>query len=253
MSLTSHRPVPKLSRKWFRGSMTSGLGALSFAVIVMGFAPPLAAQDTKTSVKETDKQFVAFVRVSDPKKTTPPKVTGSAVLITSDGWLLTAAHLFENIDKESDIIEISFTTKDNPKPAHYFGCDPFAADFCLLLLDRGNIPFSNADLEKLPRPKCRLPDADAELTMFGFKETYNGVTSATGKVNDPGLDQYFKLETDARGQPGMSGGPVVDEEGKLVGLVYAGITPQNGETILAYSPIKFARVLLQAAGVDCPQ
>ena len=228
---------------------TNRVASLLLLLIALAVAAPAKADEP-----ELNTLSVAFVKISDALgKTT--KVTGSGILLTKDGWILTAAHLFEGIDEGSDRIEVSFHTKNHPVPARYFGCDPFAADFCLLYVDVGDLPVSGDALVQLhlPEPGCQIPSAGQNVTMYGFKSTIDSVSVAAGPVSNSGLDHYFKVETDASGgQPGMSGGPVI-YKGKIVGIIYAGITPANGNTILAYTPIKFARVVLQAAGVDCVQ
>jgi len=69
-----------------------------------------------------------------------------------------------------------------------------------------------------------------------------------GTVVSDELGIRFKTLMNAAVQPGMSGGPAADENGRLVGVVYGA-----AGTATLFTPIVFARVLLQAAGIDCSQ
>lgn len=117
-----------------------------------------------------------------------------------------------------------------------------------------------ADLA-LVRTKDALPaavtlaPADPELGDAVEIVGYPGggrLTSSTGRVlgyqDDPlGANAGRVMVTDAEAQPGSSGSPVYDAEGRVVGVVYA--ASREGDAALAI-PVTTLRQLLESASFD---
>ncbi len=169
---------------------------------------------------------------------------GSGVLITADGWVLTAHHVIEHAKTDpnsptSDQIKVSFVTQNDLRPALLFGCDTFKADMCLLYVNPGDLP---AGITPAGSPRCQMLAATDPVTAVGFS---GGRKVKSGNVSADVPNALFKTEMSAPIVPGMSGGPVFDSGGRLVGIAY------GASNASFFTPIQFGRLLLQAAGVDC--
>jgi hypothetical protein len=205
---------------------------------------------------QVTKNSVVFVKIIDPSG--QQKNQGSGVLLTEDGWILTAHHLFEEIgfDRETYVIQVSFLSPNHLVPAKFFGCDPFGADFCLLLTDNPNDipPSAYSD----PKPRCQLLNSgEPQVTVSGYPGGLSAVQWGPANVESDVLLPQFKTDTNANILPGMSGGPVIDSKGRLVGIIYGGASNpapspgQPAQLLSVFTPIIFGRDLLNAVGVSC--
>lgn len=146
---------------------------------------------------------------------------GSGILIDKEGHILTNNHVVDNVD------EIKVTLADKRTfEAEVVGTDP-KTDLAVIKL-KGKIP---ADL-----PVAELGDSDSvrvgEIVLaigapFGYAQTVTqGIISAKGRSTYSGSDNYEDfIQTDAAINPGNSGGPLVNLEGKIIGINTAIVTP----------------------------
>lgn len=157
--------------------------------------------------------------------------SGSGVIISSDGYIVTNNHV---IDGASKIIVTLYN--DKSYDAKVVGADP-NTDLAVLKIDATNLPyivFANSNNVKIGQwvLACGYP-LNLQTTVTA------GIISATSRnlgVNDEGtnpIDSY--LQTDAAVNPGNSGGPLVNTEGKLVGLNSAIATPTGSFAGYAYA------------------
>lgn len=157
--------------------------------------------------------------------------SGSGVIISNDGYIVTNNHV---IDGASKII----VTLNNDKSyaAKVIGTDP-NTDLAVLKIDANNLPyavFANSNNVKIGQwvLACGYP-LNLQTTVTA------GIISAKSRnlgVNDEGtnpIDSY--LQTDAAVNPGNSGGPLVNTEGKLVGINSAIATPTGSFAGYAYA------------------
>ncbi len=164
------------------------------------------------------------------------KGTGSGVIVSADGYILTNNHVVE----DSDDITVRF---DDGKilQAKIVGTDP-KSDLAVIKLDAKNLPFAGfGDSDALDVGDWVL----AFGSPFGFDQTMTqGIISAKGRqvniigMNRPdlrGLTYENFLQTDAAINPGNSGGPLVNLKGEVIGLNTA-IASRSG----AYNGIGFA-------------
>lgn len=161
--------------------------------------------------------------------------SGSGVLISDDGYIVTNNHVIESAEKVS-------ITLNNKKTynAEVIGTDP-NTDLALLKIDEENLPhiqYGNSD------------DVNVGQWVLAVGNPYNltstvtaGIVSAKGRDinilrNDPysGLSAIESfIQTDAAVNPGNSGGALVASNGDLVGINSA-IKSQTG----SYSGYSFA-------------
>ncbi len=145
--------------------------------------------------------------------------SGSGVIISEDGYIVTNNHVIE----EGKRLEV--TLNDHRKyPAKLIGSDP-STDLALLKIDVKGLPnliFGNSD-------KIRIGEwVLAVGNPFNLESTVTaGIVSAKGRSIDI-LDDIYKVEsfiqTDAAVNPGNSGGALVNTNGELIGINTAIIT-----------------------------
>jgi len=145
--------------------------------------------------------------------------SGSGVIISEDGYIVTNNHVIE----EGKRLEV--TLNDHRKyPAKLVGADP-STDLALLKIEAkglSNLIFGNSD-------KIRIGEwVLAVGNPFNLESTVTaGIVSAKGRSIDI-LDDIYKVEsfiqTDAAVNPGNSGGALVNTNGELVGINTAIIT-----------------------------
>ncbi len=147
------------------------------------------------------------------RQNSPQQSSGSGVIITDDGYIVTNNHVVENADK------VEVTLNDNHSySAKVIGTDP-STDLALLKIDEKNLPFvsyGNSDNVRVGEWVLAVGNP------FNLTSTVTaGIISA--KARNIGIlpDQYkieSFLQTDAAVNPGNSGGALVNTRGELVGI-----------------------------------
>ncbi len=163
---------------------------------------------------------------------------GSGVIVTEDGYILTNNHVVENAD------EIKIALNDEREfTAKVVGRDD-KSDVAVLKVDAKDLPYlhlANSDT---------LEVGDVVLAIgnpFGVGQTVTmGIVSATGRGNI-GLDYEDFIQTDAAINPGNSGGPLIDAEGRLVGINTAIISRSGGNQGIGFAiPVNLARSVMES-------
>lgn len=140
----------------------------------------------------------------------------SGVIVSSDGLILTSAHVVANID------EVQVRLDDGRRfTARVVGADK-RTDIGLLKIDASALPVASIG------DSSRLAPGDwvaAISAPFGFHGSVTaGVVSAVDRVIAGGGDVPF-IQTDVAINPGSSGSPLFDSRGEVVGLnsmIYSG-------------------------------
>ena len=145
--------------------------------------------------------------------------SGSGVVISSDGYIVTNNHVVEDSKK------IEVTLSDNRKyEARIIGTDE-NTDLALIKVKARNLPFlAFGDSDSIRVGEWVL----AVGNPFNLESTVTaGIVSAKGRSIDI-LEGEYKIEsfiqTDAAVNPGNSGGALVNTRGELVGINTAIIT-----------------------------
>jgi Do/DeqQ family serine protease len=162
------------------------------------------------------------------------RASGSGVIVDPKGYILTNNHVIENAR------EITVRLSDSRKfPATLVGRDP-KTDLAVLKVDA-----------KAPLPAAELADSDrlrvgqwaiAIGNPFGLDRTVTvGIVSATAR-NRVGVATYENfIQTDASINPGNSGGPLLNLDGKVIGI--------NTAIVAAGQGIGFSIPINEAKGV----
>jgi S1-C subfamily serine protease len=142
--------------------------------------------------------------------------TGSGFVVDRDGTILTNAHVVEG----SDDVTVRFGENSSPVDAEVQGRDP-STDIAVLKVDPSEVD----DLEPLPlgdSSQVRVGDPVVAIgNPFGFARTVTtGIVSAKQRqITAPnGFPIRNVIQTDASINPGNSGGPLLDSEGRVIGI-----------------------------------
>ncbi len=187
-----------------------------------------AYSSTITSVVRNTAQAVAHIHVV--KKTKHPRTgkwmdmpaSGSGFVISTDGYMVTNHHVIEN----AGTIKTSFADGLELN-ASLIGADP-STDIAVLKVykeDLKPLQFANSDLLEPGQIAIAIGNP------MGLQHTVTaGVVSATGRTlranNGRLIDDV--IQTDAALNPGNSGGPLVNSEGKIIGVNTAVIATAQG-------------------------
>lgn len=156
---------------------------------------------------------------------------GSGFIISADGYIVTNNHVVA----EADEIKVKLSGRDKAYDAKKIGSDP-ETDLALLKIEAGGalpvLEFGNSDATKVGEWVLAIGNP------FGLGQTVTaGIVSAKGRHIGAGPFDNF-LQTDASINPGNSGGPLIDMEGRVVGINTA-IVP-NGQGIGFATPANLA-------------
>jgi serine protease Do len=166
--------------------------------------------------------FGAPKQQNRPKEMPMQEASGSGVIISNDGYIVTNNHV---VDGASDI---EVTLNDNRTfKAKVIGADP-NTDIALIKIDTKDLPvivFGNSDSLKVGEWVLAVGNP------FNLTSTVTaGIVSAKGRninIINSQLPLESFIQTDAAVNPGNSGGALVNTHGELIGITTA-IASQTG-------------------------
>jgi len=165
---------------------------------------------------------------------------GSGVIVSSDGYILTANHVVSGAEE----IMVGLGTELRKYKARKVGTDP-GTDVALLKIDEKNLPaITFADSEK-----ARAGDIVLAIgNPFGLRQTVTmGIISAVGRGGVGIVDYENFIQTDAAINMGNSGGALVDNEGRLLGINTAIFSRSGGNQGVGFAiPANLARDVMQS-------
>jgi Do/DeqQ family serine protease len=162
--------------------------------------------------------------------------TGSGVIVDARGYILTNNHVVENADS----VEVRLSD-DRKFPAVIVGRDP-KTDLAVLKVDapEGSLPAAVlGDSDKLRIGQWAI----AIGNPFGLDRTVTvGIVSAKGRTRVGVATYEAFIQTDASINPGNSGGPLLDIEGRVIGINTAIVS--SGQGIGFSIPINMAKDIM---------
>ncbi len=159
---------------------------------------------------------------------------GSGFIVSSDGYIMTNNHVVEGAEK------ITVKLSDNRElSAKVVGTDP-ETDVAVIKVDANNLPVVQlGDSDKLKVGEWVL----AIGNPFGLSHTVTaGIVSAKGR-SKIGLSEYEDfIQTDAAINFGNSGGPLLNIDGKVVGMNSAIFSRSGGYMGIGFAiPVNMAK------------
>lgn len=166
--------------------------------------------------------------------------TGSGIILSSDGYILTNAHVVKNahsmkvqlnIRAERAAIEGGDRSLNKPISGALVGTDR-DSDLAVIKIDRKNLPYLVfGDSEALKQGQLVL----ALGNPLGLDNSVSlGVVSAVARQVKPD-DPMAYIQTDAPINPGNSGGPLIDADGRVVGINTFILTQSGGSEGIGFA------------------
>jgi serine protease Do len=174
----------------------------------------------------------------------PEEVLGSGVIISPDGYILTANHVVNG----SEEVKIATTGNKKEYTARIVGSDP-DTDVALLKIDATGLPaITLGDSDQLEVGDIVLAIGNPfDISQPGETPTVTmGIVSALGRSGLGFNNQENFIQTDAAINPGNSGGALVDAEGRLIGINTAIESSSQGSEGIGFAvPINLARHVVE--------
>ena len=169
--------------------------------------------------------FYKYFHGPNPYQSQPQVATGSGVIVSKDGFIVTNNHVVENADE----IEVMMNNNKSYK-AKLIGRDK-DTDLALVKVEGSDLPsisFANSDSVLIGEWVMAVGNP------FNLESTVTaGIVSAKGrninilgegqKANNTAIESF--IQTDAAVNPGNSGGALVNVDGQLVGINTAIASP----------------------------
>jgi S1-C subfamily serine protease len=144
--------------------------------------------------------------------------SGSGFVVGTDGSIVTNDHVVQGADGD---VSVRFTENGDPLPARVVGTDP-STDLALLDVDESKVEGGVKPLRLGESDDLRPGEpAIAIGSPFGLQGTVtSGIVSALGReIQAPnGFTISGVIQTDAAINPGNSGGPLLDGDGRAIGV-----------------------------------
>jgi serine protease Do len=187
-----------------------------------------------------DDIFDRFFRWYSPRRGEPrqrkyqQRAQGSGFIVSADGYILTNNHLVGEADKVLVKVE-----EDEEVEAKVIGTDP-DTDVAVIKIDAKNLTHLElADSEKLEVGEWVV----AIGNPFRLSQTVTaGIVSAKGRSGFSLATFEDYIQTDAAINPGNSGGPLLNLDGKVVGINTFIISQSGGYMGIGFAiPINMAK------------
>lgn len=203
----------------YNGNLTGAESSVNFVTAAQKTVPAVVHIKSNVVMQDT-RAYNSFwdYMYGNPHQSVQGMVTGSGVIISADGYIVTNNHVIEDAGK----IEVTLSDR-RTYTAKVVGKDP-ETDLALLKVDATNLPFieyGNSDETQVGQWVLAVGNP------YNLTSTVTaGIISAKGRnidilPNDPGKNLYpieSYLQTDAAVNPGNSGGALVNTDGQLVGI-----------------------------------
>ena len=227
--------VPSNYAKFFEGQNKSGAGPIDFTDAASAAIPATVHIKTKT-IRTVSNNLPHHNPFSDlfgldpddffgnggGMRSLPQMASGSGVIISNDGYIVTNNHVVDGADE----LTVTLSNRKSFK-AKVIGADP-ASDLAVIKIDAQNLPFllyGNSDDVKIGQWVLAIGyPLNLETTVTA------GIVSAKGRTLDINSRQSQTplesfIQTDAAVNPGNSGGPLINPEGQLIGINSAIASP----------------------------
>ncbi len=180
-----------------------------------------AAREAKPNQSKFDPSTAKPVDLASEYSFPEPKLSGTGSIVSSSGHVLTAAHVVANASM------ISVITAQGTKSATVVRIDA-PNDLAVLKLDDGTypvLPVASSRRVRLGQAVATIGFPNIGIQGFSPKLTRGEISSLNGLGDDP---RGWQISVPV--QPGNSGGPLLDENGHLIGVVLAKLSLKAATT-----------------------
>jgi serine protease Do len=161
---------------------------------------------------------------------------GSGIIMESDGYIITNNHVVSGAEKV--VVKLQ---SGNEYKAKVLGTDA-ATDLAVVKIEADNLPtlaFGDSDALKVGQWVIAIGNP------FGLTSTVTvGVVSAKGR-SGVGIEDYEDfIQTDAAINQGNSGGPLLNADGKIIGINTAIVSSSGGSVGIGFAiPSNMAKII----------
>ncbi len=171
----------------------------------------------------------------------PQEGAGSGVIVDDRGYILTNNHVI----KDATRLEVTLFNGDKLK-AKLVGADP-ANDLAVIKIES-----QGRKLTAIPMAESQNLQVGQKVLAignpFGLGETLTtGIISSLGRTikSRSGMEIEDVIQTDASINPGNSGGPLLNSDGKIIGINTAILSPTGANVGIGFAiPVKIAQRIL---------
>jgi serine protease Do len=209
------------------------VAAVSPAVVTVTVRETLRVRDPR--FEPFDDAYVRRFLHESPYRDEPVEGTGSGFVVSPDGYVVTNEHVVG----EARAIDVLFPD-GRTLPARRIGSDE-ATDLALLKVDADSaLPHVAFDTTTSPIVGEWVVAFGTPFGLFGASQpsVSVGVVSATGRdlrAEEEGRLYRDMIQTDAAINQGNSGGPLVNAEGKVMGVSTAIYSESGGSVGLGFA------------------
>jgi Do/DeqQ family serine protease len=172
----------------------------------------------------------------------PQRASGSGVLVSEDGYIVTNNHVIEAADE----IKVTLSNKKSYK-AKLIGTDP-SSDLAMLKIEEKGLPFilyGNSDVVKIGQWVLAVGyplNLEATVTAGIISAKARSLGLNAQKSNTP-IESF--IQTDAAVNQGNSGGALINTNGELVGIVSAIASPTGSYAGYSYAiPVNIVKKII---------
>lgn len=209
----------------------------------------LSKEDTELSVPEIVKKAKPSVVGISSAFGENSVGTGTGIIFSANGYIVTNAHVVQNLSEGKRIPADSVTVVLADKteyPAQIIGADS-RTDLAVVKINGGKGSFSAAEFGD----SGRLAEGELAVAIgnpLGF-ELYGSITCGIISALDRTItiDEYEMtlIQTDAAINPGNSGGPLLNRFGQVVGINSSKIISDHAEGLGFAIPISSAKPVIE--------
>jgi Do/DeqQ family serine protease len=247
-SFSNDGKLPGNYASFFNGNAPSA--TVDFTPAASAASPAVVHIKTKTNAKKVENggngqarprnPFFDFFGDDDmmgdffggPRVIPEQRASGSGVLITADGYIVTNNHVVNGADE----ISVTLTNKKSYK-AKVIGTDA-SSDLAVIKIDASSLPYlvyGNSEELKLGQWVLAIGyplNLDVTITA-GIISAKNRNIDINSRQSDRPLESF--IQTDAAVNQGNSGGALVNTQGELVGINSAIMSPTGSYAGYSYA------------------
>ena len=169
-----------------------------------------------------------------------PSSSGSGIIMTADGYIVTNAHVVEDAAGNTVVLE-----NGDAYAAELIGADS-DTDLAVLKIEASNLTYAEfGNSDELERGDRVIAIGNPGGTVLAGSTTGGMVSGLNRNINSSSPYSTSYIQVDAAINPGNSGGALVNEYGQVVGINSAKIAETDYEGIGFAIPINEALPIIQ--------